>query len=302
MQDIKETVEGLVARVDHIQEQFRSMQKLLFNRLERLEELPKTCHMRPGEKPYQQGYWEPAYTSMQEQRSRSTCWEQPSFPSPWEQPSCSTSWEQPSFPTSWEQVSRTPWEQNSRSGPWEQHSRSAPWEQPSRSIPREHPSEQPWSDSHESIEFQSPGTQNTAKTPLHKCPPLVVTSKVSSKALPSSVINRDADELLPADIVIGKYPKLRKPSKIPTLGVKLALESFFGRSVLVRCTPKGCRDLPGLPTAELGRLKQSLFDLMPQFWATPSEFEVVWMRCEECIGQACKRLRQRHPLNPFNCN
>ena len=101
--------------MDHIQEQFRSMQKLLFNRLERLEELPKTCHMRPGEKPYQQGYWEPAYTSMQEQRSHSTCWEQPSFPFPWEQPS---------FSTSWEQVSRTPWEQKSRSGPWEQHSRS----------------------------------------------------------------------------------------------------------------------------------------------------------------------------------
>ena len=288
--------------MDHIQEQFRSMQKLLFNRLERLEELPKTCHMRPGEKPYQQGYWEPAYTSMQEQRSHSTCWEQPSFPFPWEQPSFSTSWEQVSR-TPWEQNSRSgPWEQNSHSGPWEQHSRSAPWEQPSRSIPREHLSEQPWSETHELIEFQSPGTQNTAKTPLHKCPPLVVTSKVSSKALPSSVINRDADELLPADIVIGKYPKLRKPSIIPTLGVKLALESFFGRSVLVRCTPKGCRDLPGLPTAELGRLKQSLFDLMPQFWATPSEFEVVWMRCEECIGQACKRLRQRHPLNPFNCN
>ena len=231
---------------------------------------------------------------MQEQHSRSTCWEQPS---------CSTSGEQPSFSTSWEQVSCPPWEQNSCSGPWErQPSRSAPWEQPSRSIPREHPSEQSWSETHESIEFQSPGTQNTAKIPLHKYSPLVVTSKASSKALPSSVINRDADELLPADIVIGKYPKLRKPSKIPTLGVKLALESFFGRSVLVRCTPKGCRDLPGLPTAELGKLKQTLFDLMPQFWATPSEFEVVWIRCEECIGQACKRLRQRHPLNPFNCN
>ena len=150
----------------------------LFNRLERLEELAKTCHMRPGEKPYQQGHWEPAYTSMQEQHSRSTCWEQPS---------CPTSWEQPSFSTSVEKVSWPPWEQNSRSGPWEQHSRS---------IPQEHPS---WSDAHESMEFQSLGTQNTAKTPLHKCPPLVATSKVSSKALLSSVINWDADELLPAD-------------------------------------------------------------------------------------------------------
>ena len=100
---------------------------------------------------------------------------------------------------------------------------------------------------HESFEFQSPWT---AASTLHKCPPLVVTSEVSSRALPSSIINGDADELLPADVVIGKYPKLCKSSKIPTLVVKLALESFFGHSVLVRCTPKGCRDLPGLPTAE----------------------------------------------------
>ena len=111
--------------------------ELLFNRLERLEELAKTCHIQPGEKPYQQGCWELAYTSMQEQHSRSTCWEQPS---------CSTSWEQPSFSTSWEQVSCPPWEQNSHSGSWEQLSRSAPWEQPSRSIPQEHPSEQSWSE------------------------------------------------------------------------------------------------------------------------------------------------------------
>ena len=208
--------------------------------------------------------------SKQEQHSHSTCWEQPIHHSPWEQPSCPSPWEQPSHPF--------------------------PWEQPSCSSHWEHPAEQSWSDTHESFEFQSPGN---AATTLHKCPPLVVTSKVSSKALPSSVINRDADELLPADVVIGKYPKLRKPSKIPTLGVKLALESFFGRSVLVCCTPKGCRDLPGLPTAELGKLKQTLFDLMPQFWATPSEFEVVWMRCKECIGQAYRRLRQHHPLNPF---
>ena len=284
--------------MDHIQEQFRSTQELLFNRLERLEELAKTRQPLPREKPYEQGLWKQSYTSTQEQHSRSTCWEQPTHRSPWEQPSCPSPWEQPSRPSPWKQPSRPfPWEQPSCSSPWEQPSRPFPWEQPSCPSPREHPSrsshwehpsEQSWSDTHESFEFQSPGNATT----LHKCPPIVVTSKVSSKALPSSVISRDADELLPADVVIGKYPKLCNPSKIPTLGVKLALESFFGRSVLVRCTPKGCRDLPGLPTTELGKLKQTLFDLMPQFWATPSEFEVVWMRCEECIGQACKRLRQ----------
>ena len=208
----------------------------MFNRLERLEELAKTWQPLPREKPYQQGLWKQLYTSTQEQHSHSTCWEQPTHRSPWEQPSCPSTWEQPSCPSSWEQSSRP-----------------FPWEQPSCSSHWEHPAEQSWSDTHESFEFQSPGN---AATTLHKCPPFVVTSKVLSKALPSSVINRDADELLPADVVIDKYPKLRKPSKIPTFSVKLALESFFGRSVLVCCTPKGCRDLPGLPTAKLRKLKQ----------------------------------------------
>ena len=136
----------------------------------------------------------------------------------------------------------------------------------------------------------------------HQCPSLVVTANTSKRALPSSAIDRVKDDLLPADVVISKYPKFRKPSKIPTLSVKLALESFFGRSVLGRCTPKGCRDLPGLPIAELGKLKQALFELMPQFWMIPSEFEIIWTRCEENIGQSCKRLRLRHPLNPFENN
>ena len=116
--------------------------------------------------------------------------EQPTHRSPWEQPSCPSSWEQPSRPS--------------------------PWEQPSRSSHWEHPAEQSWSDTHESLAFPSPGN---AATTLHKCPPLVVISKVSSKALPSSITNQDADEFLPADVIIGKYPKLCKPSKIPTLGV-----------------------------------------------------------------------------------
>ena len=139
-------MEGLV---DHIQEQFRSTQELLFNRQPLLRK-----------KTYQRGLWKQSYTSTQEQHYHSTCWEQPTHHSPWEQPSCPSLWEQPSRPF--------------------------PWEQPSCSSHWEHPAEQSWSDTRESFEFQSPGN---AATTLHKCPPLVVTSKVSSKALPSSVIN-----------------------------------------------------------------------------------------------------------------
>ena len=90
---------------------------------------------------YHQGYWEPAYTSMQEQHSRSTCWEQP---------------------TSWEQVSCPPWEQNSRSGPWEQQpSHSAPWEQqPSHSAPWE---QQPSRSIPGNIHLSSHGLRHTSR-------------------------------------------------------------------------------------------------------------------------------------------
>ena len=44
-----------------------------------------------------------------------------------------------------------------------------------------------------------------------------------------------------------RYPKLRSPSNIGTLAVKLAKEVYFGENVLAKCTVSGDRGLPGLP-------------------------------------------------------
>ena len=60
-----------------------------------------------------------------------------------------------------------------------------------------------------------------------------------------------------------------------------------------QCTPLGGRELPGLPTAELSKLKDILYSHAPQYWTNIAEFESVWADCIASIGQACKRLRNK---------
>ena len=82
---------------------------------------------------------------------------------------------------------------------------------------------------------------------------------------------------------------------MPTLAVKLAKESYFGKQLMKDCTVRGTREQPGLPAEKLAELKQflqSLFPKMPQH-----EFEATWKQCTDSIGQACKALRnKRHSL------
>ena len=115
--------------------------------------------------------------------------------------------------------------------------------------------------------------------------------RASTKApLPSSVINKT--KLVTPNSIIQSNPSLMCPSKVPTLALKLAKESFFGDEVMARCTVAGSRDLPALPTNELHHLKHILLNLFPQYWRSPHEFEPVWNSCTNSIGQCCKRLRR----------
>ena len=104
-------------------------------------------------------------------------------------------------------------------------------------------------------------------------------------------------KLVSVERVVSKYSKMKTESKVGTLAVKLARQSFFGDDVMRRCTVQGAREFPGLPSAELGQLKQTIFKLFPQYWRNPSEFEGVWSTCVESVGQACKRLRSKTVLN-----
>ena len=131
--------------------------------------------------------------------------------------------------------------------------------------------------------------QGVANTPTRK--PLPV--KAASNGLPSSEIKRS--NLTSVTNVLLKYPKLRGDSKAGTLAVKLAREALFGDDVLIRCTTFGNREHPALPVAELNQLKDKLFQLFPQYWPNPVEFEPLWRTCGEAVGQVCKRLRSHKP-------
>ena len=103
----------------------------------------------------------------------------------------------------------------------------------------------------------------------------------------------DQTELQPVEVVLSRYTKLRTESKIGTLAVKLAKESFFGERILVQCTVSGFRELPALPPSPLGKLKETLIAQFPQYWKNTSGFEPLWSQCIASINQCCKGLRKK---------
>jgi len=137
-------------------------------------------------------------------------------------------------------------------------------------------------------------TPTTANNPMQQgVPRKPLPVKAASNALPSTEIN--GSKLIPVSTVLLKYPKLKGESKAGTLAVKLAREALFGDAVLAKCTPFGNREQPALPTNELNRLKEELFQLFPQYLPNPAEFESLWRVCTEAVGQVCKRLRAQKP-------
>ena len=141
--------------------------------------------------------------------------------------------------------------------------------------------------------YLAPTTTTTSQQnaqPLSGLPPATLQLKkvkATESALPSGAIQESLEDI---DDVMARYPNL-KGAKLPTLAMKLAKEAVFGEKIMKQCTPFGSRSLPGLPTAELNKLKEVLFRHTPQFWGNPAEFETVWSDCITSIGQACKRLR-----------
>ena len=100
-------------------------------------------------------------------------------------------------------------------------------------------------------------------------------------------------ELINPQTVVEKYPKLLKQSRISTLAVRLAKESYFGGKVMASCTVRGVGDLPGLPKTELDQMKAFLQKLtLPRFVSSRVEFENLWRSCIESINQSCKAIRK----------
>ena len=168
------------------------------------------------------------------------------------------------------------------------HPPPLPARQPQAQPAHHHPPPPP---AHQPPQLHGKGCHNVSRTPFRQLQPHTtsVQRKSIGGSIPSSVINKS--KLVEPEQVLKSHPKLMCVSKLPTLAVKLAKESFFGAEVMSKCTVAGNRDLPGLPTKELDSLKHTLFTLFPQYWQSPQEFEPLWKSCTEAVGQACKRLR-----------
>ena len=117
--------------------------------------------------------------------------------------------------------------------------------------------------------------------------------KDKQASLPSIEISKE--NLTTVDVVLEKYPELRKENVIGKLTVKLAKESFFGDEVLIQCTVMGCRNYPALPYMRSMSSSKLFFSLFPNYRSNPVEFETkIWNQCVNSIGQLCKRLRNEN--------
>ena len=102
----------------------------------------------------------------------------------------------------------------------------------------------------------------------------------------------DYSTLSSPDSVVEKYPSLLKPSRIPTLALKLAKEAYFGPEVMKHCTVKGNSGFYALPEEELASLKKYILKLaLPRYVSNRYEFEQLWKECTNSIGQGCKHSR-----------
>ena len=153
-----------------------------------------------------------------------------------------------------------------------------------RPLPQTNPVRRRTSDSY-SQEFVTDRTQPTTGQHSFELPndgnfgPESFPVKCGDNIVPSSAI--DMSKLVPISVILCKFPKLRCDSKVGTLAVKLAREAMFGDDVMVKCTVMGEQELPGLPAAELFKLKRVLF---PKLWTSKQEFEPLWKGCVDAMG------------------
>ena len=72
---------------------------------------------------------------------------------------------------------------------------------------------------------------------------------------------------------------------------KLARYAFFGEDVMRACTPLGMWGRPGLPSADMAKLKESMINQFPIYQRSPINFEGVWKKCINALQQCCNKLR-----------
>ena len=141
--------------------------------------------------------------------------------------------------------------------------------------------------------------QSTGSDSSSGSPPSITSNSASvamkeNTALPPI----DHSSLISPQAVVDKYPKMLKESKIPTLSIRLAQQSFFGKEVMSYCTFRGVGSYHALPETEVKKLKEFLKNLtLPSIVSSRPDFEILWKKCIESIGQSCKALRKLRLAN-----
>ena len=106
--------------------------------------------------------------------------------------------------------------------------------------------------------------------------PTVVPVRNVRNPLPSSEVDRRG--LMSVEEFLSLHSTKIKEGKytMSHLFRKLACFCFFGKEVLIKCTPTGYGQNTGLPVVELNQLKQTLMDCFPRYWDHPDLFEAEW--------------------------
>ncbi len=109
--------------------------------------------------------------------------------------------------------------------------------------------------------------------------------------------HRPSDQLLRPDDVIRKYPKLvGSSSNIGRLAVRLAVQAYFGKKILKKCSVYGFSNRESLPKDKVFALKQKLLSLFPQYLSCPVDFEPLWTKSVTAINHCAAGLRAKEPI------
>ena len=133
------------------------------------------------------------------------------------------------------------------------------------------------------------GLETTSPHPNY--PKQKETAALLSPGTPSAA--ESVSELQPITVTLAKYHYLAKETKLSSLAVKLARESFFGEAVMSESTVYGARDKKQLPSEKVLQLKETLLNLCPQYKYHPHQFEPIWNKSCDAINHACAKLRSK---------
>ena len=120
------------------------------------------------------------------------------------------------------------------------------------------------------------GASSSGTSPSANLPSTVLLKQIDKLKKENPLLAINKASLLSPESVVAKYPKLLKSEKIQTLSVCLAKESFFGKSIMSRCTVRGSGSFHALPESELQALKEYLISIcIPRFAASKLDFQDI---------------------------